>query len=166
MAYFKIVPGKYHGKRSVQNVIRYILNKEKCPHKVFHAFGNTCEDIEEIIYKFLAVQKFYRNEKGKRIIHLILSFSENESYSFSTYLDIGYKIIDYFEKEYQCIFALHEYDNDGKPTLPHIHVAVNPINYVNGKRMKLDKKELFALRKYMDMIVPNGISSTFLKPPS
>ena len=165
MARFEIAPGKYRGKQSVRNVIRYILNPEKTPHKIYHAYGNDSEETKHIAQSFLKVQELYRKTSHKRVIHMIVSFSEKEIYNYHTYLNIGYRIIDYFNDEYQCIFALHEKDNNGNESLPHIHFAINPISYKTGKRIKIDKKYLYTLRQYIDNVIPDGIQTPFPENP-
>ncbi len=147
--YFKIVKGKYDKEKAVYHVIRYIMNPQKNPH----AISNIHEDeIEKITEEFLQVQKYYRNEKGKRIRHFFLSFPENSKFSYEEYIEIAFRITDYF-KNYQIVFSLHEFNNDNLPCPIHIHFALNPINYRTGKRIKLDKKRLHELHKLIDTIL-------------
>lgn len=147
--YLKIVKGGYDKEAAILNVISYIRKPEKNPHGV----SNIHEDeIQKLAEEFLQVQKKYRNEKGKRVRHLYLSFPENYNLSYKDYTYIAFRIVDYF-KNYQIVFGLHEFDNEGKPCKKHIHFALNPINYKTGKRIKLNKKRLFGLHKLIDSIL-------------
>lgn len=147
--YFKIVKGKYDKEKAIYYVIHYIVN----PQKNIHGISNIHDyEIEKVVEEFLQVQKFYRNEKGKRIRHFFLSFPEKCKFSYETYTRIAFHISDYFEN-HQIVFALHEINNQNIPCNPHLHFALNPINYRTGKRIKLDKKRLHKLHRLIDSIL-------------
>ena len=152
MVYFKIVKGKYKGKKSIYDTINYVLNIQKNPHSVFHAYGNTPEDIKQAADSFYKVQKIHDKTSCKRIIHFILAFSPDEKHSPKEYLMYGYKFMDFFEKGTQYIFALHEKGNNGEEKYPHIHFLVNPINAKSGKRITIKKRTLHSLHKYVSEI--------------
>lgn len=154
MAYFKIVPGKYRGKQSIRFVLQYILNEKKNPHGVHNAYGTSNEDIEELVYRFVTVQEINRNTCGKRIIHFIVSFEMDCPYTYAEFRRIGNKIVQYY-KGHQVIFALHEKGNDDEIKQPHIHFAMNPINYITGKRIHIGKEEIRNFYNYLDTIFPD-----------
>lgn len=154
-ANFIILKKKYYNRSAIYNVINYILDPKKNPYGVFHASGNSHKDIQKIAYRFEKVQKIFRKENRNRIIHMLLTFPYDCHLSYEEYLSIGYHIIDFFSDDHQCIFALHLYDNEGKYTHPHIHIAVNPVSYRTGKRLRLDKKMLHEIHKYVDTLLPN-----------
>lgn len=147
--YFHICKGKYDKESAIFYVIHYVRDPEKNPHGI----SNIHEDeIQKLAEEFLQIQKKYRNEKGKRIRHLYLSFPKNYNPSYKAYTHIAFRIVDYF-KNYQTVFGLHEFDNYGQPCHKHIHFALNPINFKTGKRIKLNKKRLFELHKLIDSIL-------------
>ena len=139
MVYFKIVKGKYRGKKSIYNGIRYVLNPNKNPHNIFHAYGNTPEDIK-------------KTADCKRIIHCILAFSPDTKYSPDEFLNYGYRTMEFFEKGTQYVFALHEKGENGEKKWPHIHILINPINAKTGERLSLDKAALNSLRAHIQSI--------------
>ena len=146
--YFKIVKGKYDKESAIFFVIRYVRN----PHKNPHGISNIHEDeIQKLAEEFLQIQKKYRNEKGKRVRHFYLSFPKN-NLSYKAYFHIAFQIVDYF-KNYQTVFGLHEFDNDGQPCHKHIHFALNPINYKTGKRIKLNRQRWLELHELIDSIL-------------
>jgi hypothetical protein len=155
MVYFKIVNGKYKNKKSIYYTIRYVLKPEKNPHNVFHARGNTHEDIKKISNSFYTVQEYYRKTGCKRILHFILAFSPEEKHTPSEYLNYGYQIINFFGNGYQFVFALHESGNNGEKKYPHIHILLNPINAKTGERLYIDKSMLYSLHQYINSIFKN-----------
>ena len=152
MAYFNIIKGSYKSPQSIFNVIRYITNPMKNPHHITNRNHNCDEDAHNTAECFKTVQKFWRKENGKHIRHFQLDFSPNEHLDYSDLNYIGYKIIDYFA-DYQIIFALHEFDNDGFPCHKHLHFALNPINYHTGKRYRLNKRQLINLRIFIEQVL-------------
>ena len=153
MAYIELVDGKYKGNRSVRDLIKYIMNPKKCPHQIWHPYATSDEDIDFTAEKFISVAEVYRKTSGKRMHHIFISFAPNEKFEYRQYLHIGYKLADYFGKEFQVVFALHEYDNNGKRVHPHIHMGINAINYNTGKRMDFNKAKLKAFRCYVSSII-------------
>ena len=103
------------------------------------------KDIDDIVEEFVKVQELYRKTNGKRIIHMVLSFSEYPPYMREEYGWIGNKIVEMF-KGYQTVFSLHERDNDGNRKQPHIHVAVT------GKRPHISKTEIKKLKSNLENI--------------
>ena len=157
MAFFKIVKGKYHGDKSIRNVLRYILDEKKNPHSVHNVYGTSHEEIEKIVFRFIRVQELNRNTKGRRIIHFIASFENNCSYTSIQFRQIGDLITNYFQG-HQIVYALHEKDNFDKIKQPHLHFAMNPVNYQTGKRIRFTKKDLRTFRKYLQDILYEEIS--------
>lgn len=149
MVYFKKVKGQYRNENCIYNTIHYILNPVKNPHNVFHAYGNTPEDIKQTADSFYKVQNAYNKTTCKRIIHCILAFSPKEKRSPREYLECGYIFMDFFEKGTQYVFALHEKDKHGKRKWPHIHILINPIHPKTGKRLYINKATLQSLHNYI-----------------
>lgn len=71
---------KYHDDEAVQDVLRYILREDKAPRELIGGFAVT---------PFLAAEQFtmiaqaYGKDFGAKLRHMILSFSPDESPSFS-----------------------------------------------------------------------------------
>lgn len=152
MAYFSIVKGSYKSRDAIFNLIRYITNPMKNPYCISNRTHACNADAYKTAKYFENVQIYWRKENGKRIRHFHLDFSPNEPLNYSDLNYIGYKIIDYFAN-YQIVFALHEFDNDGLPCHKHLHFALNPINYHTGKRYRLNKRQLVKLRLFIEQIL-------------
>lgn len=152
MAFVKIAKGKYKNIYAIKNVLTYIWGKEKenkTPNNIFGALGVDCKNIDLAICQFEKLQRSYRKEAGKRILHIIVSFSEQEAFTLRQYLDIGYDIANFFGKEYQVFFGLHE---NHKNQL-HIHFAVNPVNVYTGKKIHLQKQNIVQLKEYVNQVI-------------
>ena len=158
MAYIEIVKGAYKSPQSIYNVIHYIVNTRKNPNGITNVKDSSESNIRKIAHLFLEEQKYWRKESGKRIRHFHVDFPPDTKLSYKDYCYIAYCIMDYFE-DYQIIFALHEFDNEGNPCHKHLHFAFNPINYRNGKRFHLNKKQLKEFREYInDILSSYGIT--------
>ena len=151
MAFFKLVSGEYKGKSSVKRVLAYILNEKKNPHNIHNVYGTSKSDIKNIAFHFIKVQELYRKTSHRRILHLIVSFPYDSSYTPNDYRKIGYQIVAYY-RDYQVVFALHERDKCEDITQPHIHIALNPISYRTGKRIRYDRKHLKSFHNYLKEI--------------
>lgn len=158
MAYIQVVKGNYKDDSSVRDLIKYVLDKRKCPHQIWHPYLTSDEDIKTVINKFITVAKLYRKNSGKRMHHVIINFAPEEKLTHTQYLHIGYKIADFFQNDFQVVFALHECDKWGKRIHPHIHMAINAINYNTGKRMDFDKSKVFLFRNYVSTTISDEIN--------
>lgn len=153
MAVVKIVKGSYAKEKDIQNVVHYILNIEKCPHRIFYPNDVSEGSIKTIRDRFVFVQKEYRKTNYKRIQHIIISFDENEISGFEQYVEVCYAIADYFQDNYQIVFALHERGNEGEKVLPHMHIGLNPISYINGERIKLSRSDMKKIKLDIQTII-------------
>ncbi|MCH5340543.1 MAG: relaxase/mobilization nuclease domain-containing protein [Acetatifactor sp.] len=152
----KITKGKYKSTASIYRVIRYILNPAKNPHNISNIEAVTDKEIAKIVDSFKEVQREYRKESGKRILHFFVTFPTNANLSYDSYLKIAFDIADYFEY-HQLIFAMHELNKHLEPCAKHIHFAVNPINFYTGKRLDINKDNLKELRQCIHTIVQDSI---------
>lgn len=151
MAFFKLVTGEYKGKSSVKRVLAYILNEKKNPHHIHNVYGTSKNDIKNIAFHFIKVQELYRKTSHRRILHLIVSFPYDSPYTADDYRKIGNQIAAYYNG-YQVVFALHERDKCKDITQPHIHIALNPISYITGKRIRYNRKLLKDFHNYLQEI--------------
>ncbi len=153
MVYFKITKGKYRDKKDIFHVLHYILDEKKNPHGVHNVYNMNVETVEKRAKQYEIVQEEYRKTSGKRILHMIISYEENCPYSYYELEYVGDKMVKFFDG-YQVTYSLHEKDKNQVDVQPHIHVAVNPINYRTGERLRIDKKMLRELKKYLsDLLI-------------
>lgn len=134
----------YKNEDAVEKVLRYISRTRWNENRVSDliCIGGAGIDIsapiEEIIREFLTIQIFYKidDRKGRRLIHLTYSFSDDE---FNIRLNRNYALVNliarnisayYFAMGFQVFYGVH--DDATKHT--HIHFAISSINYLDGKK--------------------------------
>ena len=152
MAVFKIIKGEYKNKDAIKNVITYILGKgkeNKTPNNIFGALGVDYENINLTISQFEKIQRVYRKDSGKRILHIVVGFSKKEAFSLQQYLSIGYDIAKLFGGEHQVFFGLHE----NRKNKMHIHFAVNPVNVYTGEKIHWQKQDIVQLNENVRQII-------------
>jgi len=71
-----------------------------------------------------------RKSSGKKICHIVVAFSPEESraHSVSIISDIAQKIQQYFGSRYQIVYVIHGYPHK------HIHIVFNRVSFVDFKR--------------------------------
>lgn len=155
MAKLKKIAGDYTNPDAIEKVIHYIFNPNKIPSGITGAFSANTMDTELMIHQFNKVQQYHRNCKGKRIIHLVVSFSNDEIALMPkiSYTKIGYKILDFIGTEYQSVFALHE----NKKNL-HIHFAINPVNTITGKKYRWQYSTKYLFHDWINYIIHEEVS--------
>lgn len=144
MPLIKFVNEKYTSYKAMENLIFYIMAAKKTPNRIIGAIAVYPIEKEEIVRQFKQTQILHRNQKKNRALHIILSFSTEEAQwlTFKDYEKIGYSIANYYGKvNHQVVFALHE-DTDN----PHIHFAVNTVNYITGKKYHQQHKDYIKIR--------------------
>lgn len=154
MAYFKITKGAYRNRKDIFHVLHYILDEKKNPHRVNNVYDMSVKTVEKRAMQYEIVQEKYRKTSGKRILHMIISYEENCPYSYDELAYVGDQIVKFFEG-YQVTYSLHEKDKNQVDVQPHIHVAVNPISYRTGERLRMDKKMLRELKQYLSELLTN-----------
>lgn len=152
MPNFKIVPSSQYKNNSekndvVNNIISYILRPSKIPHNITGGIGVSLTSASDVIKQFKQVKKSFRKTRGIPLQHFIVSFSAGEEklYSLRQFQSIGYQIAEYFNGEYQIVFALHE---DSKHL--HLHFAVNTVNFRTGKKMVWNETSFYSLKNFIE----------------
>lgn len=131
--------GKYKDLKSKEDVINYILNPYKTPSQ---CYGCTVGEIDEIAELMLETTVKFHKEKGVQMRHFILSFHPYELNDPYIANEIAQKIIYYLGGTYETMYGVHE--NTEKL---HIHIAINPVSYIDGSRYYGRKKEFYRFLK-------------------
>ena len=137
MSIFKIInsKGKYHDEDALSDVSRYILN----PYKTFHKYtGGIHVDMNDPAGSMDAVAEQHKKQKGVRLWHFIVSFTEDECPSPIVADSIGEDIIEWLGEEYQAVYAVHEDSNE-----VHLHIVFNSVSYVDGHKYRGNKAEYY-----------------------
>lgn len=156
MATFIVVnrENKYHDDQSYQDVIRYILQPQKCRHNLI---GGYAVSPEQATLEMEMLTKFWRKDHGVHLRHMVLSFTPAEIKDPFEAYDIAINAVAFYGRTYQIIFAVHE-DSDHL----HIHIVMNMVSYLDGKKYagRTDDYHAFCrhlqdiLRKYNLRLIP------------
>jgi len=138
----------YSSKKDIKNLIKYITGIKNSSEQV-NCWGvrGLIKDIDTIVPMIGIVQKKLGKDKGRRIYHFIISFESDMKYQEIAYIAAN-AIADFVGKEYQLVFGVHE-DTDNI----HIHMAVNAVSYIDGKKWHKNKKEFVLWKKQMETII-------------
>ena len=120
--------GKYHDLNSYSTLIGYITQPSKTTHGYI---GSVKLDPYNPAGAMEAVAKKFHKESGVHVRHFIVAFDPLEPVTPGIAVLIGQEIIGYLDKQFQAIYAVHEY----KPQL-HIHIIINAVNYIDGSKYR------------------------------
>ena len=145
MAIVEIINNPVNTEIALQNLCNYIIEPKKTENgsyagargiTVAHAF----DDIVEM-------QTLYGNTGGRRGYHITVDFSPKSPLNAYNVWQIAYEISDLFFPEYQVLYGVHT----NKKHL-HIHMAINTVSLRTGKKLHIDYKLLYWLKKEIDEI--------------
>ena len=131
---------KFRDEHAYYDVTNYIMQPQKAAYVGgYHITCLACagQEMEQ-------VARHFHKDKGKRIRHSELSFSEEEGISPEQAAVLGSKIAAYYAPQYQILFAVHTNTDH-----IHIHFVMNQISYVDGTRYQGKRKDYHDFIKHM-----------------
>ncbi len=146
-----IPEGGYENQDATEKVIGYIMRLENW--NLMGGYGILITTPFHIAEQFLRVKEAYGKTGGKQILHIVFSIERTLGLTSVQVRDLGYMLADYFGKERQVIFAVH--DDTGHL---HIHMGINTVAYTNGSYcayFKLEDLKNYAeqcIGKFVDMV--------------
>ncbi len=153
MANFMIIKKDYDTIDALKNVFEYISDKIKSDGLI----GAQNMLVDYSFEQAMAVNRYFYNNTGKKVIHFILSFAIYDNIDPIDAFYEGYKACELLS-EYQIKFAIHQ----NKDNL-HIHFAMNPISINDGHKFYFDDSNLYkfitGLRKIFE---PYGIKINYI----
>jgi len=149
MATFKVVGigqnGKYMDDTSRSDVIAYCFQPHKIPHSLIGGMGvNPLYAAEEMV----TLANSYNKDSGLRLRHWVISFSPKEKVSLQMANAIGRQAIRFYGQTYQIIYAVHEDKNH-----PHIHVVMNSVSFLDGRKYHGEKKDYYRYLAYLKEVL-------------
>lgn len=144
MAVLEIASSKTTGKDALRNVLKYTFKDSKTPDKIcsINGFFPYDEINEKTVAKsFNANRRRWNKKQGnRRCLHLTTSYHKDESITPEEAMQIARKFTDKAFPNHQVLIVAHQ-DTDHV----HVHIVVDPVNYMNGKMLHtrndvLDKK--------------------------
>lgn len=156
MAILKIV-NRRNGKRKrshLAGVIKYVLKTEKTEEKLI--YGQNLEP-ERAYQMMMETKDFFNKRKGMDYFHFVLSYPPNEKITPEQALEQAKELLERTKKfrGYETLVAVHR---DKKHI--HVHFIVNSVNFVDGRKFHLSRKELEALKQLQNQInIEKGFSA-------
>ena len=156
MAILKIV-NRRNGKRKrshLAGVIKYVLKTEKTEEKLI--YGQNLEP-ERAYQMMMETKDLFNKRKGMDYFHFVLSYPPNEKITPEQALEQAKELLERTKKfrGYETLVAVHR---DKKHI--HVHLIVNSVNFVDGRKFHLSRKELEALKQLQNQInIEKGFSA-------
>ncbi|MCR5105478.1 MAG: relaxase/mobilization nuclease domain-containing protein [Eubacterium sp.] len=155
----------YKNADAIEKVVRYITrtrdNESRRNELIYSGGSGVIIDapIESIINQLKGVQSFYGidSRKGRRLMHLVIGFTENDFYQ----LNNDYALVDLIGREtsayffalgFQNVYAVH-HDQEKKV---HIHICISSVNYITGLKIQMDYEFNRALDKAVNTFFENA----------
>jgi len=115
---------KYKDNEAYRDLICYCCN----PLKAAHIGTVNLKSIETAAVEMEAVTQRFHKEFGKRLSHIIISFSPQEVQTVSKVEWIARACAQYYGDRYQVLYCVHATSNI------HIHMIVNRVSFVDGRK--------------------------------
>lgn len=156
MAILKIVNRRNgKSKRShLAGVIKYVLKTEKTEEKLI--YGQNLEP-ERAYQMMMETKDLFNKRKGMDYFHFVLSYPPNEKITPEQALEQAKELLERTKKfrGYETLVAVHR---DKKHI--HVHFIVNSVNFVDGRKFHLSRKELEVLKQLQNQInIEKGFSA-------
>lgn len=141
MSCLKIVSEPYLNRDALELLIHgYVFRKAVL-------IGGAAVDPVHAAEQMHLVKDLWFQNSGRQLKHFVLCFTEQECSHLSGAgsLQIGaYEVCDYFAKEYQIVFGIHQNYNKW-----HIHFVMNNISFVTGKRYREQRSSDLSLKTHI-----------------
>lgn len=122
----------HRNENAVGNLVNYML---RSPFANGSAGRGVCTDsADAVINSFSFTKQMYYKDDRKQVAHLIIE-SQTEGLVLTDMKEIADGAADYFyHNGFQCFYVIHNGSHDNKRNC-HIHLAVNTINFFDGRRL-------------------------------
>lgn len=150
MPIIKVIKKSGKTLNSLKAVLEYVGKKAE------NSFGINCSsNYKQVFNDFRETKKFFQKENGRQYRHYIQSFAPGEIQK-EKLLKVGIEWAEKSFKDYEILIVTH---TDKKHL--HNHIIVNTVNYITGKKLQENKKDLAEKKKLNNEIcLENGINNT------
>lgn len=139
--------GAHTNNDAIERLIYYMYTS------AYYDSGDTCMvfdyNIESIINSFVMVQNHFGKADRKRIQHIVIGFSKSEFITDYEACMMGMSALQYIGSRFQCCFVVH-HGSINEPDYIHIHIAVNPVSWMDGNRYYECNQNLIELKEVLD----------------
>ncbi len=142
-------------KGSVENIINYVLNKEKTDERIIS--GKDCSP-SNAVYEMNATKELYNKTNGLSYHHLIQSFKPDEVAPEKAH-GIGIELSENEFKNHEVLIATHKDKNH-----IHNHLIINSVSFKDGHKLVSNKTTLREIKLENDRICQRENLSIVEKP--
>ena len=140
---------KYHDDEALESVISYCQDFNKTATELVGGFGI---NVSQAAYEMDLLAHAYGKQKGLRLRHWILSFTDEEVRKvkridrkvYPELKKFAWYAAAYYGSQYQIVFAVHTDSH-----CPHIHFVMNTVSYRTGLKYDGKKRDYFDYRQYL-----------------
>ena len=93
--------------------------------------------------EFMLVKRYYGKTEGTQLRHYVISPDPKELFIPYMATELGYQICAYYADKFQSVFSVHT-----NTSHLHIHVVINTVSYVNGKKLHEGIGDLITFENY------------------
>lgn len=149
----------YKDNSDIETLLAYIAGETKNKEKTRYYNGRgLAKDCRKAAKTFIKVQKKYGKAKQRRLYHLFVSFPEEINDTNYVKL-VAENIANLLFDKHQIYYGVHE-DTDNL----HIHLAINAVSYVDGRKWHQSKKEFEEMKKRIRKVAEEIYREGFLNP--
>lgn len=149
----KFVNEKYKNIDAVDNLVRYVVAKAE---EGSVGSVNVCSDPEECIRRMKHMKLYFGKTGHPQARHIVVSSKKFEDASLNEICVIARKIIRYFDRKYQVIYAVHRKEYDNREDNRHIHIVINSVS-IYGKKFHLNKAEFHEFVTYAKEVIEKSL---------
>lgn len=138
----------YKADSDIETLLAYIAGETKNKEKTRYYNGRgLAKDCKKAAKAFIKVQRKYGKAKQRRLYHLFISFPEQVDDANFVKM-VAENIANFLFDKHQIYYGVHE-DTDNL----HIHIAINAVSYVDGKKWHQNKKEFEEMKRKIRKVV-------------
>lgn len=147
MSIYRIINGKNNDRDFLERKRKYITDPVKTDNRKL--VGTSACLSEHGIDDWISVKKAYHKNDGKQGEHIAISLTpDRKNVPNEEYLKIAEEVAETIFSGYNCIYAVHI-----DSTYRHIHLLLNSVSYVDGKRFHSSKSDLAEKRLAVNKIL-------------
>lgn len=122
--------------------------------------------ISSIVNSFQLVQNHYGIPSGRRVQHIIIGFADRDGVTQNGLDVIARQAAWFIGQRFQCCYGIHQ-GSENHRCYDHIHLAVNTVSYVDGKRYYETMQNLFELKEFLSQTTMGKFSwNVYMKESS
>lgn len=155
--------GGYKNEDAIDNLIHYMYSSHYfCRGDAYMVFNSSPD---YIIQGFKMIQEHFRETDKKRVQHIIIGFSKIEEIKEGMAWCIAESAITYIGNRFQCCYAIHHGSKDD-PDYIHIHLAINPVSWLDGNRYYENDQNLYDLKSALNYYTLGMYQWNIVRDPS